>query len=139
MSIRNVLVGVGVVLLMSGCISVKGNVNVEEHQRAQSGDGLRHVVFFKFKDGTSEADILKVQNAFLDLQKGIETVRNIEAGSNVSVENLNDGFTHCFIVTFDDAKGRDTYLTHPVHAEFVKLAGPHLDKVCVIDFVPVRR
>ncbi|HRK34011.1 MAG TPA: Dabb family protein [Candidatus Hydrogenedentes bacterium] len=125
------------VLLASGCISVKGNVHVEEEEVAASAKIFRHVVFFKFKDGTSEADIAKVQRAFLDLKNGIETVRAIEAGHNVSTENLDQGYTHAFIVTFEDAAGRDTYLTHPVHDEFVKIAGPHLDKVCVIDFVPV--
>ncbi|MDZ4859846.1 MAG: Dabb family protein [Candidatus Hydrogenedentes bacterium] len=125
-------------IVASGCISVKGNVNVEEEVAGAGTLILRHVVFFKFKDGSSDADIQQVQTAFLDLKNGIDTVRHIEAGTNVSVENLSEGFTHCFIVTFDNAAGRDTYLTHPVHDEFVKLAGPHLDKVCVIDFVPVR-
>lgn len=128
-----------VVLTVTGCVSIKGNVAVEEEQVVKAHTaGLRHVVFFKFKDGTSDADIAKVQQAFLDMKKGIPIVRDIEAGRDVSVENLNQGFTHCFIVTFDDAQGRDTYLTHPVHQEFVKIAGPHLDKVCVIDFVPTR-
>jgi len=95
-------------------------------------------VFFKFKDGTSESDIRTVQRAFLDLKHKIDVVRDIESGQNVSVENLDQGFTHCFIVTFDDAAGRDVYLKHPVHDEFVKLAGPVLDKVCVIDYVPER-
>ena len=99
---------------------------------------LRHVVLFKFKPGTSDADIQKVQQAFHDLKKGIDSVRGIESGKDISAENLQQGFTHCFIVTFDDAPGRDTYLTHPVHQEFVKLAGPHLEQALVVDFIPGR-
>ncbi len=55
-------------------------------------------------------------------------------GTDVSTENLADGFTHCFIVTFHSAKDRDAYLPHPSHKEFVKLVGPHVEKVLVVDF-----
>ena len=120
-----------------GCVSVRGNVSVSDSPGAEN-NVLRHVVFFKFNPGTSDADIEKVRTAFQDLKNGIPTVRSIECGANVSPENLNQGFTHCFIVTFDDAQGRDTYLTHPVHQEFVKLAGPFLEQAMVIDFVPQR-
>ena len=123
-------------LIAAITIGVSGTMHVFAGE--EKAPGFRHVVLFKFKDGTSDADIKKVQRAFLDLKKGIDVVRDIESGKDVSTENLQQGFTHCFIVTFDDAKGRDTYLTHPVHKEFVKLAGPVLDKALVIDFVPER-
>lgn len=124
-------------LLAVSCISVRGAVAVSSED-AGPRPTFRHVVFFKFKDGTPQSDIRTVQRAFLDMKNKIEVVRDIESGRNVSVENLDQGFTHCFLVTFDDAAGRDAYLTHPVHDEFVKLAGPVLDKVCVIDYVPER-
>ncbi|NUM52087.1 MAG: Dabb family protein [Candidatus Hydrogenedentes bacterium] len=123
------------VLLLSSCISVKGNIHVEDEEAKNAGV-LRHVVLFKFKAGTSDADIEKVRTAFHNLKNGIETVRSIESGKDISTEGLQQGFTHCFIVTFADAAGRDTYLTHPVHDEFVKLAGPYLDQALVVDFVP---
>jgi hypothetical protein len=122
-------------LLAMGCISVKGNVHVEEEEHKEASV-LRHVVVFKFKPGSSEADIEKVCAAFRNLKNGIDTVRSIESGKDISPENLQHGFTHCFIVTFDNPAGRDTYLTHPVHNEFVKLAGLHLEDVLVVDFIP---
>ncbi len=56
----------------------------------------------------------------------------------MSAENLAQGFTHCFLVTFNDAEGSEIYLPHPAHKAFGKLLGPHLDKVLVIDFVSKR-
>ena len=50
------------------------------------------------------------------------------------VENLSAGFTHCFLVTFRNAKARDAYLPHPAHEDFKKLVGPVLDKVLVVDY-----
>ena len=46
-----------------------------------------------------------------------------------------DGFTHCFVVSFKDAKARDEYLPHAAHGEFVKLVGPRIEKVLVFDFI----
>jgi hypothetical protein len=95
----------------------------------------RHVVLFKFKDSSSEEDIKSVEQAFTALPSKIKTIVGYEWGTNVSPENLAQGFTHCFLVTFKDAAGRDFYLPHPAHKEFGEILGPHLDKVLVIDFV----
>src|SRR5687768_50859 len=95
---------------------------------------LRHVVFFKFKAGTSEEQLKTITDAFAALPKKIEAIREFEWGTDVGVEGLSKGFTHCFFVTFADAAGRDAYLPHPAHKEFVDLVKPHLDDVCVVDY-----
>ena len=51
-----------------------------------------------------------------------------------SVENKSKGFTHCFLVTFRDEKGRAAYLPHPDHQAFVKLVVPIVDDVLVVDY-----
>ena len=95
---------------------------------------LRHVVLFKFKDGTSEADIQKVVQAFGELPKKVDSIVDFEWGTDSSPEKKSQGFTHCFFVTFRDAAGRDAYLPHAAHKTFGAIAGPHLDKVLVIDY-----
>lgn len=104
---------------------------------ADAGKGkgkLKHVVSFKFKDGTSQADIQKLETAFKDLQKTIKVIRDFEAGTNVSPEGLNKGFTHGWILTFNSDADRDTYLKHPDHEKFGTLAKSMLADVFVIDF-----
>ncbi len=103
---------------------------------AEKPAGLRHVVLFKFKDSATPENIAMVEKAFAALPKNIDVVRGFEWGTNVSPENLNQGFTHCFLLTFDNARDRDAYLVHPAHKEFGKLLGPYLDKVTVVDFEP---
>ena len=95
---------------------------------------LRHVVFFKFKAGTSEEQLKTFTDAFAALPKKIDAIRDFEWGTDVGVEGLSKGFTHCFFVTFADAAGRDAYLPHPAHKEFVDLVKPHLEDVCVVDY-----
>src|SRR4051812_14256194 len=89
---------------------------------------LRHVVLFKFKDGTSAADIKKVEDAFRALPSKIKEIKAFEWGTNNSPENANQGFTHCFFVSFVSEKDRAVYLPHPAHKEFISVLGPHMDK-----------
>lgn len=98
------------------------------------GKVLRHAVFFKFKDGTSEADEKKIVAAFDELPKKIDSVKGYERGKNTSAAKLDDGFTHCFFLTFADEEGRANYLPHPEHKAFVDVLLPHLDKAFVVDY-----
>lgn len=95
---------------------------------------LRHVVMFKFKDGTAESDIQKVVDAFRGLKTKIPEVAGFEYGTNNSPEGLDNGFTHCFFLTFKSEADRGVYLPHPAHKAFVDVLKPHLDKVQVIDY-----
>ena len=95
---------------------------------------IRHVVCFKFKEDATDAQIRKVEKAFAGLKKKIPEIKGLEWGVNNSPEGLNKGFTHCFIVTFADEKGREIYLPQPDHKAFVEILKPILDDVFVIDF-----
>jgi hypothetical protein len=95
---------------------------------------LRHVVLFKFKDGTTEAEIKKVEEAFRALPSKIKEIKGFEWGTNNSPEGLNQGFTHCFFLTFANEEGRAIYLPHPAHKAFGEVLRPYLDKVLVIDY-----
>lgn len=103
-------------------------------QQPAQGKDLRHVVMFKFKDSSQPADIKKVEDAFASLSKKIKLIKKFEWGTNNSPENLNQGLTHCFLVTFKSEKDRDEYLVHPDHRAFVEVLKPHLDKVTVLDY-----
>ena len=101
---------------------------------AEADRVLRHVVLFKFKDGTTPAQIDEVVAAFRALKGKIDVIADFEYGTDTSVENKSQGFTHCFFVTFRDERGRDAYLPHPAHKAFGALVGPRLDKVLVVDY-----
>lgn len=103
-------------------------------EKAQSGKQLRHVVLFSFKKTSSAGDVKKVEDAFRALPSKIKEIKAFEWGLNNSPENLNQGFTHCFFVTFASEADRSLYLPHPAHQAFVDVLKPHLDKVLVIDY-----
>lgn len=95
---------------------------------------LRHVVLFKFKDGTTDAEVKKVENAFRALPSQIKQIKGFEWGTNNSPENLNQGFTHSFFLSFNREADRAIYLPHPAHKAFGEVLKPYLDKVLVIDY-----
>ena len=95
---------------------------------------LRHVVLFKFKETSSAEDVKKVEDAFRALPSKIKEVKSFEWGKNNSPEGINEGLTHCFLVTFATEKDREAYLPHPAHKAFVEVLKPHLDKVVVVDY-----
>ena len=95
---------------------------------------LRHAVFFKFKDGTSAEDVAKVAAAFEALPEKIDSIKDYQAGENVSPLGLDDGLTHCFLLTFENEAGRAEYLPHPDHKAFGAVLRPHLEKVFVVDY-----
>ena len=95
---------------------------------------LRHVVLFKFKDGTAPEDIKKVEDAFSALPSKIPEIKGYEWGINNSPESLNKGLTHCFFLTFENEEDRGIYLPHPDHKAFGEVLGPYLDDVLVLDY-----
>ena len=104
-------------------------------EKGSSAGVLRHVVLFKFKDDATPDQVRQIETEFRALKSRIPGVLSLEWGTNVSPEGLNQGFTHCFFVSFADAKARDAYLPHEAHQNFVKILRPVLDKVLVIDYV----
>ncbi len=95
---------------------------------------LRHVVLFGWKAGADSASVNKVVEGFKALPQQISLIKQFEWGTNNSPENLNQGLTHCFLLTFSSAQDRDAYLVHPAHKAFTDLLGPVLDKVTVLDY-----
>lgn len=115
--------------------AVAGMTSANLAAQEQAAAPLRHVVLFKFKPEVTQAQVQEVVAAFATLPKKIDAITGFEWGTDVSVEMKAEGFTHCFLVSFKDARGRDEYLPHAAHEEFKKLVGPRVAKVLVFDFV----
>jgi lysophospholipase L1-like esterase len=105
-----------------------------DKSEAKSGKKLRHVVLFKFKKDVTPEQIKEVEKAFGELPKKIDAIDSFEWGTDNSPEMLAQGYTHCFLVTFRDEKGRETYLPHPEHKKFVELALPRIESALVVDY-----
>jgi len=132
MKFKNAVLSVSLLAIIL-CLSVAiagRNVSAEDAKEPV----LRHVVLFKFKDTATPEQVKGVEDAFRNLPKEIDVIQDYEWGTNVSPEGHDQGFTHCFFLTFKTEADRDAYLPHPAHEAFGKALGPYLDKVCVVDY-----
>jgi Stress responsive A/B Barrel Domain len=100
------------------------------------GDLVKHIVVFKYKASATSGQIAEVTKAFEALKDKIPGIVEFEYGVNSSPENLNKGFTHVYLVTFENAGARDAYLPHPEHKKFGELLGKLdvLEEAFVVDF-----
>lgn len=96
---------------------------------------LRHNVLVRFKESTTAQQIQAIEAQFCAL-KGTTggVVYDFEWGTNVSVEQLDHGYTHCFFITFLGEAQRGVYLEHPSHVAFVRQLQPYLQEVTVLDY-----
>ena len=84
---------------------------------------------------TPETRGFVAEKAFAAMKKSIPEIQDFEWGTNVSPEGKDQGFTHCFLVTFRDKAGLEVYLPHPEHKKFGAMLKGLIDKVLVIDYV----
>lgn len=129
------LLGCGLAVLVAAALVTGAGSAKEPEKKSRRLGQVRHVVLFKFKDGTTAEEIRKIEDAFRALPKKIPQIAGFEWGTNTSPEKLNQGFTHCFLLSFKTPADRDAYLPHPAHKEFGQTLRPHLDKVLVVDYV----
>jgi len=141
--VRNLVYLVVGTIILAGCVSIHTTKRITEDEPAavqspqptkKPAQVLRHVVLFKFKDNVTNQQIKNIEGAFCALPGKISSIYDFEWGTDVSIENRSDGFTHCFIVTFLNEADRAQYLPHPAHKELVSMSQPYLDKILVIDY-----
>jgi Stress responsive A/B Barrel Domain len=124
-----------ITLMLAGLVAAAASFSaLAADESANQGKALYHVVSIKFKEGAAQEKIKAVEEAFAALKGKIPGIASLHYGTNVSPENKNKGFTHCFVLTFTSEKDRDAYLVHPDHKAFGKVLGPVVGDVMVIDF-----
>jgi len=94
---------------------------------------VKHIAFFKFKSERTPEQIAEVFRLVEELPRKIPEILSLTWGPNISPEGLDRGFTHSFIMTFDNVAARDAYLRHPAHQSALTAAVPLLESVIVCD------
>ena len=94
---------------------------------------VKHIAFFRFKDTATPADIADVWRIIEELPRQIPGILDLTWGVNTSTEGLSEGFTHSFVMLFENAAARDAYLPHPAHVAAAAAVVPRLERVIVCD------
>ncbi|EPE27785.1 Dimeric alpha+beta barrel [Glarea lozoyensis ATCC 20868] len=135
----------------SGVVSTVGVVNgvegigseIDEQEMALLG-GIVHVVMFEFVVGVEEELVRHTCDRFIGLKDKALTrwkrepyIKRIVGGRDNSIEDLQRGITHIFIVEFENEADRKYYVeSDPAHKAFKKDLKDIVKTSQVIDFVP---
>ncbi|KAF2672189.1 hypothetical protein BT63DRAFT_476981 [Microthyrium microscopicum] len=105
--------------------------------------GITHIVLFQFKSSTSPDEIKEISNQFLSLKDTCihpttktAYIKTITGGLNNSPETHGaHGFTHGYVVEFNNADDRNHYVDHDeAHDTFKKFVRQHVEKVQILDY-----
>jgi hypothetical protein len=100
---------------------------------------VRDVVLLKFVDTLPPAQVDAAVKRFLDLPDEIAEIQSIEGGRNISPEQLSEGYTHVFVLTFRNQTNRNAYLKHPARAKFIRSMEKELERCLIMDYYPFDR
>ncbi|KAF2002738.1 hypothetical protein P154DRAFT_520856 [Amniculicola lignicola CBS 123094] len=101
-----------------------------------------HLVLFQFKQSASPMAVKEITSKMISLKKNCihpstnrQYILSITGGKDNSIESLQGGITHAFILHFHSNEDRDYYVDHdPVQQAFKDEAAAVIEKVQVVDF-----
>jgi hypothetical protein len=94
---------------------------------------IEHLVLFKWKDGTSEADVAKAHAGLAALKGRLPEIVDLTIGKNFSARA--QGFHSGLFVRFRSKKDLETYSLHPEHVKVVEGAiKPIAESVLAVDY-----
>jgi Stress responsive A/B Barrel Domain len=92
-----------------------------------------HLVLYRMKQGSSEADENKLVNEAQRILPTLPGVRNLTTGRGLS--GPEKGYSIALVMDFEDAAALETYRVDPRHQQFVKeIAGPLVEDIFRFDF-----
>jgi len=94
---------------------------------------VEHLVLFKLREGTSEADKIKVVSV-LERLKDIPGIAEFSVGLNHSQEGKSKGFEVGMRIGFVDQAALDAYLPSDSHQSIVGQVREHFADVIVLDY-----
>jgi hypothetical protein len=87
---------------------------------------LKHVVFFKFKDGVGEEEIVGLEKSLAALPPAIPEIFSYEFGRDVVRSERS---------SFKDLQSMQRYQKHPAHQIVSKKVNELCESVLAVDFV----
>ncbi|KAJ5432945.1 uncharacterized protein N7458_012101 [Penicillium daleae] len=103
---------------------------------------ITHIVLFQFKSGVDTQVIKDTCDRMVGLKDSCihptsnkSYIKSSSGGADNSIEGIQNGITHAFVVEFASAEDRDYYVREdPVHKAFVQSLNGVVEKAQVVDF-----
>ncbi|MBN2686204.1 MAG: Dabb family protein [Pontiellaceae bacterium] len=93
---------------------------------------IKHIVMWKFKEETTEADKLEMKRKLESLKGVVPTLIDIEIGLDV----LGSAASMDMVLysKFDSMEALQAYATHPEHLKVVEFVKPLVSERAVVDY-----
>jgi hypothetical protein len=93
---------------------------------------LKHVVFFKFKDGVGEEEIVDLEKSLAELPPVIPEILTYEFGRDIVRSERS--YDLALVSTFKDLDAMQRYQKHPDHQVVLKKVNDLCESVLAVDF-----
>jgi hypothetical protein len=94
---------------------------------------LRHVVFFKFKEGVGEEEIVGLESSLAELPPVIPEILSYEFGRDLVRSERS--YDLALVSTFRDLDSLRRYQKHPDHQFVLKKVNDLCESVLAVDFL----
>ena len=93
---------------------------------------IRHIVFFKLKDNSSEEDLTRLTSTLQSLKGKISLVRELTVGKDVGRQAKS--YDLALNTTFDSMEDLASYAVAPYHLEVVEVIKELCESTCKVDY-----
>lgn len=94
---------------------------------------LKHIVFLKFKPGTTEDDISDIEKGLSGLPDRIPEIKRYEFGRDIVRSDRSYDFA--LISEFEDQEAMKRYQVHPYHLVVLNKIKAVCEDIAAVDFV----
>jgi hypothetical protein len=94
---------------------------------------LKHIVFLKFKPGTSEDDIKGIEKGLAGLPDRIPGIRRYEFGRDILRSDRSYDFA--LLSEFEDQDAMKRYQIHPYHFAVLNKINAVCESIIAVDFI----
>ena len=94
---------------------------------------LKHVVFFKFKQGVAKAEIVDLEKSLAELPPVIPEILSYEFGRDVVRSKRS--YDLALVSTFKDLESLQRYQIHPDHQIVLQKVNDLCERVLAVDFL----
>ncbi|CAL4963446.1 unnamed protein product [Urochloa decumbens] len=101
-----------------------------------AGGVVKHIVLARFKEEVTPERLDQLIRSYAALVDAVPSMKAFRWGTDVSIENMHQGFTHVFESTFESTEGLKGYVEHPAHVEYTNEFLPLSEKILIIDYKP---
>ncbi|KAE8791902.1 putative protein Pop3 [Hordeum vulgare] len=101
-----------------------------------SGGVVKHLVLARFKEEATPEALDQLIRRYAGLVDAVPSMKAFQWGTDVTVLDTHEGFTHVFESTFESAEGVQEYIAHPSHVEFVDEFLALAEKMLIMDYKP---